>query len=271
MSATLGSLVRAESMKLARQPATWILSVVLVGYLLVVGVSFYALLTAPAVEGFDRDAFLAPMRAQPLGFTTSLFSGTASIVLVILASTLVGQEFSRGTLRTMLLSGATRKSFALSKIAIVLAIAAIAALVGMVFSVLALLALGAAVGERLLTLGAADAAWAALGLFVVFGGWGILAITTTLARGSLGVGIGVTMATLIVGDVATGLFASMGDVGVLAGRLLPNAAFGALSLAPPEAIAWAWIAPNLIFYLLLLPYLALRRFERTDVVAATRG
>lgn len=271
MTTTVASLVRAEWTKLRHQPATWILSIVLVGYLLVVGVSIYALLLAPAMEGFDKESFLAPMRAQPLAFSTSLFAGTASIVLVVLAATLVGQEFSRGTLRTLLLSGASRRGFVLAKITIVLAAAAIAALVGILFGVLALLALGGALGERLLTIGVRDAAWVAFGLFAVFGGWGILAITATLSRGSLGVGIGITMAALIVGDVAASLLASMGPLGELGTRLLPNAALGALGLTPPDAGDWAWIAPNLLFYLVLLPWLAMRRFERVDVVAATRG
>lgn len=271
MSATLAALVRAEAAKLARQPATWILSVVLVGYLLVVGVSFYALLTAPEMEGFDRETFLAPMRTAPLAFTAGLFSGTASIVLVVLAATMVGQEFSRGTLRTLLLTGVTRPRFALAKILVVVIIALVAALAGMLFSVLALLALGSAIGERLLDLDAADALYATFGLTIVFAGWGILAITATLVRGSLGMGIGITMGTLIVGDVASGLLASTGPAGELATRLLPNAAFSAIALAPPAAHAWLWIVPNLAFYLVLLPTLAIRRFGRIDVVAATRG
>lgn len=272
MSASTITLLRVEMTKLIRQPTTWILSGVLVAYLLVIATSFTALLRAPDVEGFDRESFVAPIRADPLAFTAALFSGTVTILLVILAATIVAQETSRGTLRTLLLAGATRQRFALAKFALMLALATLLATIGTAFSLAAIAAFSAAIGEQLLTPDTRTTLVLLRGLFITFAGWGILATAATLWRGSLGIGIGVTLGLLIGGDVIGGLLANAGDLGTLASRLLPNTAMNSFNSARPiTAATWTWASANLAFYLLLIPYLAMRQLERTDAVSSSRA
>lgn len=271
MTPSIATLVRAEGSKLARQPATLALAVILVTYLGVMALAFSAILRAPEMEGFDREAFVAPMRARPIAFALSLFSGTATILIVVFASMLVGQEHSKATLRTLLLAGATRRSFVLAKLTTLLLAAALVASIGTTFAYGSVWLFERALGEELSRAGLAEAGWSLLGLFALLSGWATLAATATLWRGSLAIGIGTTVALLVVGDVVAGLLATAGDLGILASRLFPNAAFSALAGArAPPAGAWLWIVPSLAFYLGLLPWLATRRFERADVVALTR-
>lgn len=272
MSAGVLTLARAEAYRIARQRATWVLAGILVGYLVILVVTFAAILSTPgAVEGFDREMFLGPIRADAVAYMGGIFAGTASILVVVLSAMVVGQEFSRGTVRTLLLAGATRRAFGVSKLVALACVGALLALVGIAFAVGAAAAFGAATGERLLALGAGDIAWRALGLFVALAGWGILAASITLWRGSLAIGVGTAIALLVVGDVARGLVASLGPAGEWAGRVLPNAAFGAFGAGAPAASAWAWLAPALALWLVALPAFALWRFERVDLIAATRA
>lgn len=272
MRAPLATVARVEIGRLVRQPTALVLTGILAVYLVVIGASFYALLSAPSVEGFDRDAFVTPIRAAPLPFAMSLFASTATIALVVLAATIVGHEFSRGTLRTLLLSGVTRRTFVAAKLVALAGVALVVGILGTTFTFAAIAAFSAALGERLLVIDAATVLWTFVGLTVTFYGWASLAASATLWRGSLGVGIGAAVGLLIVGDLASDLLAGMGQAGTLASRILPNAAFSALTSGTvPSVTTWAWVLPSLAAYLVVLPWLALRRLEKMDVVAATRG
>lgn len=273
MSASVATLARAEAYRMARHRATWVLAAILVGYLVIIIVSFATILAAPGqMEGFDKEAFLAPLRADAVAFASTLFSGTAGILVVVLAAMVVGQEFSRGTVRTLLLAGATRRSFGLSKLVALVAVAAALALLGVAFAYGAAAAFGATLGESLVTVRPAAVAWDLLGLFVSLAGWGVLAASVTLWRGSLAMGVGSAIGLLVVGDVARGLVASLGTAGVWASRVLPNTAFGALvEGGAPAASTWLWLAPALGVWLVALPAFALWKLERMDLIAATRA
>lgn len=270
--ASWSALLAAEGTKLARQPTARVLALVLASYLVLMLVAFASILGAPEVQGFDKDAFLAPLREDALAFNAALFASTGTIVAIVLGASSVGHELSRGTLRAMLLAGAPRARFGAAKLASLALASVPVALVGIAFAVGATLAFGAVVGERLLHASPRDVAWLALGLTVTIAGWAVLAGALTLASGSLGVGIGVTIGVLIAGDVVTGLLAGVGDLGVYASRALPNAALGAfLRPSPPRAIDWVWILANLGFWIGALPALAVRRLRGIDALAATRA
>lgn len=269
--ATLAGLASAEGSKLARQPSTRVLAAILVAYLVVMVIAFYSILSAPEMEGFDKESFLAPLRAQPLGYMVALFSGTGIIIMVVFGAMLIGNEFSRGTLRTLLLAGVDRTQLVLAKLATILAIAIPFALVGILFAIGGLYAFSAATGEDLVRFGATDVSWSLFGMALALWGWAVIAFAITLYSGSLGVGIGSALGLLIVGDILAGLIAGAGDIGTYAARLLPNAGLGVLQRgSPPDASTWAWALPNLVVYLGGLPWLALQKFQRADALAATR-
>lgn len=261
----------AEFAKLLRQPAARVLGIILVGYLGVIVLAFYSILRAPAVEGFDKEAFLAPLRADALGFTLALFSGTAIIALVVWAALLIGHELSRATLRTVLLAGIPRGTFVASKLAVIGVLSVPLAALGLLFAAGATLVFGAATGEGLLRADAADLGWRFVGLVAVLAGWGLLAFALTLWTASLGAGIGSTMGLLIVGDLMSDLLGAAGSIGLYASRVLPTAAFNALLGSDvPTMDTWVWALPNLLAWLGLLPWLAARRFKRADALALTR-
>lgn len=266
----LRALARVELEKAARQPSTWVLGAILVAFVGVLLVAFASILAAPSTPELDTATFTVPIRADALGFVLTIFMGNATILAVVFASMLVAHEFSRGTLRTLLLTGARRRDVLLAKGATLLAGSLLLALLGVLAGVVGAGVFSAMLDERLLRVDA-TLAWRVVGAFGTFATWAILAATFTLWTTSLGAGIGTTLGLLFVGDLVRGLLAGLGDVGVYAGRVLPNAAVAALGGAtPPGAGTWAWVVPSLLAYGLVLPWLALRRFERMDVLGATK-
>lgn len=271
-------LVGLEGRKALRLPTTWILGLVLGTLLVMMAVSFATLFTATPQEGFDTGGFLDAIRQDALGFGVELYAGLASLLLVVFAATLVGQEFSRGTLRTLLLNRASRQDVARSKLVFLVMVSLLLALAGLVVAVALAGVLGLAVGEDLLRFGErsasallGDLAWRAAAMTVGFAVWALVAFALTLWTKSLGAGIGATLALLIAGDGISGLLAAAGDIGLYAARTMPNVALTALSGPDvPGRGTWAWVLPNLLAYGALLPWLAMRRFRRMDVLAATK-
>lgn len=267
----VAALLRAEAEKVARQPTTWVLVGILAAFVGLVLVVFTSILGASGAEGMGREVFLVPLRIDAVGFMLSVFSGNATILLVVFAASLVAQEFSRGTLRTLLLTGARRRDVAVAKLATVLGAALVLALVGALAAVLSAVTFGAVAGEDLLNVDAGSFAWRLVALVASFATWGVLAATLALWTRSLGAGIGSVLALLFVGDLFGGILARAGDAGVYASRILPNAALSTLGRgAPPPLETWAWAAPVLLAYAVALPAFAIRRFERLDALGATK-
>lgn len=264
------AMVEVESAKAMRQPATYVLGGILVAYGALIVLVLGTVLVAP--QGTAGAAgLLAPLRHDAVGFVASILTSIATLLLVIFAAQSVGQEFARGTLRLLLLSGARRRDVPLAKL-VFLAFAALvlAAFVAMA-SAAAVLVFAALAKEDLYNGGPQELALLLVRVFAALLAWGAIATGTTLATRSLGMGIGATVGGLVVGDVLRGLLAAMGSAGLWASRALPNAAIGAL--APGGEIAasdWAWIAPNLLLWVVGLNAYAAWSLQRLDVIAATK-
>ena len=275
---TFASVVGAQWMALRRRPMTWILGVVLLAYMVLVFGSFAVLLSAPPGEAFDAELLLGPIRAGGPAYLAQLYGSIASILIIVLASSLAGHEFSRGTLRTLLLSRVPRGTLIGAMLAVLGAVGVIAAAIGVLVTLIAGQGVGAAAGEDLLRLqGPRHLLLMSLSLFfrlgLMLGTWAILAFSMTLLTRSLLAGIGGTLAFQLIGGVAAGLLASLGDVGVYAGRFIVTTAIDRVTVPPVLDLSStdiAWVTANLLAYLALPTWWAIHRFRRMDVLAATR-
>lgn len=269
--ATRRALFAVEATKALRQPGTWVLAGIFVAYVALIVLALSSVLAAPPGQGVDAAALLTPLRADAVGFVAGVLTSIGLILLVVFTAQLVGQEFSRGTLRTLLLARARRGDVVLAKLALLAFASAALALVVLAGSVLGAWAFSLASGEDLLHADAGPLALLALRSFSAFAAWAAIGFGTTLTTRSLGVGIGATLGGMIAGDVLRGLLAALGTAGLWASRALPNAAITAVSSgAAIPADAWLWIAPNLAAYVVGLNVLAILRLRRLDVIAATK-
>lgn len=270
MSATFTALLRAEGTKLARQPSSYVLAAILVAYLGLMVVAFVGILGSPPRPGLDTDALLAPLRADAVGFLSGVATSIATILVVVVGAQSVAHELSRGTLRTLLLSGAGRVDLALAKIALLGLASATLAVVVTLGAIAGAAALTAATGEDLLRVSTGGVlvqlGRTAVGLAL----WSWIALGTTLLTRSLGVGIGATMGTLLAGDVLGGLLTRLGTAGEVAARALPHAAIQRLTSSTLGASDLLWIVPNLLVYVVALVAWGILRLRTMDVVAATK-
>lgn len=269
--ASFPALVAADGARTLRQPATRVLAGILVGYVAIIIVALASIVRGAEAGDLQTTGLEEILREDAIGFVLQVAGGIATILLVVLASQATGQEFSRGTLRTLLVSRARRGDLLLAKLA-VLGIAVLAsALVVLVGSVVGAWAFSVALREDLLRVDASDLILALLRQIAALTAWTAIAFGVTLATRSTGVGIGVTLGSLLVGDVVGGLLGTLGDIGVWAGRALPNAAVTAVASSSGVAASdWAWIAPNLALYVVGLNAYAWWRFLGLDVIAATK-
>lgn len=269
--ARLGALIVADGARTLRQPATRILTGILVGYVAVIIVALASVVRGGETGDLQTTGLAEILREDAIRFVLQVAGGIATILLVVLASQSIGQEFSRGTLRTLLVSRARRSDLLLAKLAVLGIAVIVAALIVLGGSIAGAWAFSMALGEDLLRADAGDLALTLLRQIVAFAAWTAIAFGVTLATRSPGVGIGLALGSLIVGDVVGGLLGSLGDVGVWASRALPNAAVSAVaSNAGVVASDWAWIAPNLALYVVGLNAYAWWRFQGLDVIAATK-
>lgn len=218
------SLLRMELLKLGKRPMTWILLVLLVGFL-----GFGATVSALTLGGADParrelvlDEFTLPgMIPNTLNYTYSI----GSVLLAILAGGAIGAEYGWGTLRSTLSTGVPRGRFLLAK-ALALLVVAIAFLLVTLVAGVALAIPMALLNGRALTLGAVDAAW--FGAVALMLGRTTLGLLVPMAIafffGVLGrsqaIGIGAALGLLIAEGIAAEVLGLLGERGVAAIELL---------------------------------------------------
>lgn len=285
--ASLGTLVRVEFAKLIRRPMTWILAVILLGFVVLVYASLgLALLSGfegnVAVEGAEgeslRDIILLP---EGFGLGMGLAQGVGGILLAILSAGTFGSEFSWGTIRTLLLMRADRTRIVVAKLLVLMVAVLAVAIIGVAVGFVGSLAVGLALGESARTSEWLNAAFfgdvAKMSAVVIVGlaFWVIVAASITVVTHSLAAGIGLTIASIFVGDFAGSLIQQVGRVGVWVSRLFPNTALNTLNqLTTPSAPSldasdWAWITANLVGYTVLALAVAIIRFRHMNVLAVS--
>lgn len=218
------SLLRMELLKLSKRPMTWILLVLLVGFLgFGATVSVLTLGDAdPARRERVLDEFTLPgMIPNTLNYTYSI----GSVLLAILAGAAIGAEYGWGTPRSTLSTGVPRGRFLLAK-ALALLVVAIAFLLVTLAAGVALAIPMALLNGRALTFGAVDAAWfgavalmlgrTTLGLLVPMA---IVFFFGVLGR-SQAIGIGAALGLLIAEGIVAEVLGLLGERGVAAIELL---------------------------------------------------
>jgi len=281
------TLLRVERARILRRPMAWILGVIVGG---MTGLIYFSLaLTLLLPE--DLESGLSPEETQEIrelvifpdgfAFGMSAIGGFATIAMIILAAGVFGSEFSWGTVRTSLMAGISRDRFYAAKMTALLALAGLVALVSAVLSFGLTLATGVVVdqsfyidewltGEFFL-----DLLLVIVRTFIAIGIWTLIGATITLVTHSLAAGVGVTLGAYIGGDIALSLLGAAGDLGRWAARLFPNEAVNALlsmnSADPPSYVAtdYLWISANLLCYSAAAIAIAVLRFRRMDVIAAS--
>ena len=281
------TLLRVERARILRRPMAWILGVIVGG---MTGLIYFSLaLTLLLPE--DLESGLSPEETQEIrelvifpdgfAFGMSAIGGFARIAMIILAAGVFGSEFSWGTVRTSLMAGVSRDRFYAAKMTALLALAGLLTLVSAVLSFGLTLATGVVVdqsfyidewltGEFFL-----DLLLVIVRTFIAIGIWTLIGATITLVTHSLAAGVGVTLGAYIGGDIVLSLLGAAGDLGRWAARLCPNEAVNALlsmnSADPPSYVAtdYLWISANLLCYSAAAVAIAVLRFRRMDVIAAS--
>ncbi len=280
--ASLSTLLRAEFAKLAPRPMTWILALIYASFLGLIYLTYIALLAANDLEGVNK-ADLMDLLYLPKGldFGMGLMTSIGTTVMIILGAGSFGSEFGWGTIRTTLLMRASRMRLLAAKLIALAICGAIVVLAGFVAviigSVLAGVAGGNApsVGDWLTSSFVADSVAYAIRSWWSVAFWSLLAAEVAIVTHSLGASIGISLASYIVGDLATSLLDQAGTIGDYAARLLPNAGVNALlklnSVDPPHYVAtdYLWITLNIVGYTVILAVVAVRRFRTMNILAAS--
>jgi ABC-type transport system involved in multi-copper enzyme maturation permease subunit len=125
-------LVRGEIFKINRQWATWIMLVFLVG---IIALPYLLSLTVSSLKdtlNADALGYLTTRTANYLG----LFRAFSGIILVIMTATVIGREYSLGTIRIVLARGVGRMQLLLAKLTAVLVWAFFLLIIGLALNAL---------------------------------------------------------------------------------------------------------------------------------------
>ncbi len=279
---SIRTLLSVEITKLLRRPMTWILSAILVGFTAFIYMSLVIALLAPESANIDK-ASLEKEILLPDGlyFGASLAGSFVTILIIILAAGSIGSEFSWATVRTNLLLGATRMRFLAAKFLALVLVGFVWLLIANVMAFAGELITAAATDHAIPTdylMSATFAGDCGLVLFhsmIVLAVWTLIAAAVTVITGSLAAGLGVTLAVSLLGSSIAGLIAQIGDVGRWVARVIPNRALDAIisldSADPPSYLAsdWIWIVASIVGWSLLIAILAMRRFQRMNLVGGS--
>ena len=227
----LGALVRMELMKLRYRPMTWVvfgLITALLSGLMSLGYVITRTMERPPGMSLDEDvkSFLFPGVFQE-GF--SIIGGVGFILLVVIAAAIIGSEYSWGTIRVLVGSGAPRSRLLGAKLVTVLIVTTALTLAGLVAFSLTSLGIAVVGGHPI------DTSWldggAAVDLILMVGRTiftllvpALLAFTVAILSRSLAAGIAVGIGVTIFESIVVSLLNMIGGIGETIADLLltPN-------------------------------------------------
>ncbi len=281
--ASLGALVSMERMKIVKRPMTWITFLIIV--LGTAAIVFIAYLTIHASNVRpDEKATRITNFTWPTGITRSFDIGgfLGQIVLVVVAASLVGSEYSWGTIRVMVGTGASRTKLLLAKL-ITLTVAPLIFLLGAVAAGSLAALINTVAGGHTLTLGTVNGAWwgdlalmilrswFALWVMVVLA-FSIASLTRSVAAG-IAVGIGWPFLEQILAALI-GLIGNIGDeihkwlISTNTNALTTRNGFGHHTVDPNTPGAWhAFLV--LVVYSAVLLVVTFVVFRRRDIASGS--
>jgi ABC-2 type transport system permease protein len=279
----LGALIAMESMKLVYRPVVRVTLALLAG-----GSALITLMAYMSTRASNLDAANQAVRLQtfimPHGLMESfaIASRLSGILLVVVAAALIGSEFSWGTIKVMVSSGASRSKLFFAKLITLLSVVVvyltIGVIAGSVASVIDTISSGNA-----LTFGTVNGAWladasmAALRSSFVIGVLAILAFAVSGVARSLMAGVAAGIGWIVLEQVLHVFLSTIGNVGLFIDRLLilsnisalmQRNGFGPQRIEPhtPSELAAFSI---LILYSLALIAIAYIAFTRRDIQAGS--
>ena len=279
----LGALIAMESMKLVYRPVIWVTLALLTG-----GSSLIILMAYLSTRASNLDATSQAARLQtfimPHGLMESfaIVSRLNGILLVVVAAALIGSEFSWGTIKVMVSSGASRSKLFFAKLITLLSVVVIFLTIGVIAGSVTSVIVTISSGNTL-TLGIvnwawlADASMAALRSSFVIGVLAILAFAVSGVTRSLVAGVTAGIGWIVLEQVLHVFLSTIGNVGLFIDRLLivtnisalmQRDGFGLQRIEPhtPSELAAFSI---LIFYSLALIAMAYVAFTRRDIQAGS--
>ncbi|HVB65791.1 MAG TPA: ABC transporter permease subunit [Nitrolancea sp.] len=281
--ASLRALVSMERIKIVKRPMTWITLLILVAATAAIVILAYVTIHASNIDPVRKASrlnnFILPTGIQR-SFEISGFFG--QIVLVVIAASMVGAEFSWGTIRMMVGTGVARSKLLLAKL-IALTLTTI------VFLVLAVAAgtfasfLVTVISGHTLTLGTVNSAWwgdlalmTVRGFFVLWVmmvlAFSIASITRSTAAG-IAVGIGWPFLERI-GTALLGLIGSIGDtinkwlISTNSNALIAHSGFGPQTIAKGTPTVWHAFGVLLLYSVVLLA-ITFAIFRKRDIASGS--
>lgn len=275
-AAPLRALVAMESFKLRRRPMTTIVFLLMTAGLAALMTLSYVVTRANGEPG-DVDSFLLPdMIPNAFDIITAL----GPIVLVVLAASIIGSEFSWGTVRVLVGSGTARSRLLTAKLVVLLGTTALLALASLASALVTSLAI-TLLGGHDLSFGWLDAGTAAdIGLMFLRSVF-VLLVPTVLAFAvatvtrSLAAGIAVGIGFMIGESILWALLSALGSVGETLAKLLISVNTSAITRLntfgtpdPSSDLPGPWQAAGVLtLYIVALLAVSYAVFRRRDVTA----
>jgi ABC-2 type transport system permease protein len=228
MIADLIASFRAEWLKLAKRPATWVLGVILVCLLVTLAYGF-VLLVVVLIQHPTRGSAVAPpgtlesvqRQLYPSHFLSSVLSafgglGYGSAIALILGALAYGSEYGWATLKTVFTQRPGRVTTFAGKLLALTVALAIFALAMLSAGAAASAAMGYAYGHLTPWPAPVDIAKAFLTAWLIMGMWAALGVMLSVVfrQSALAIGLGVVYAIAIEGLIfnTLSLVTSLGDV-----------------------------------------------------------
>lgn len=275
-AAPLRALVAMEAFKLRKRPMTTIVFLLMTAGLAALMTLGYVVTRANGEPG-DVDSFLLPDMI-PNAF--DIITGLGPIVLVVLAASIIGSEYSWGTVRVLVGSGAARSRLLTAKLVVLLETTVLLALAGFAAAVVTSLAI-TLLGGHELSFGWLDGETAgdivlmfARSVFVLLVP-AVLAFAVATVTRSLAAGIAVGIGFMIGESILWALLNALGSVGETLSQLLISVNTSAITRLntfgtpdPSSDLPGAWQAAGVLtLYLVALLAVSYAVFRRRDVTA----
>lgn len=269
--ATISNLVKMEALKLRKRVMTLVIMA-----LAVLGVPTFMGIFYLASRASDQSVggVLFP---DSISTAAEITTNLGTVALVVLAASMIGSEFSWGTMRTVVGSGVSRarlywsKVIALFEVSVLFVIAGtvVGGLAGIVFSI---------VGGHGLDMGSIDGSWlsdeglAFLRNFYVMLFPIVLAFTVATLTRSFAFGIAMGIGLMVLDPLAGLVLSSLGDFGESLTHLLPSTNQTALIALNDNDVTFSQSLPDpwqafavLLLYKVVLLIGAAVSFMRRDV------
>lgn len=279
----LGALIAMESMKLVYRPVVWVTLALLAGGSALITLMAYLSTRASNLDAANQAARLQTF-IMPHGLMESfaIASRLSGILLVVVAAALIGSEFSWGTIKVMVSSGASRSRLFFAKLITLLSVVVVYLTIGVIAGSVASVIVTIVSGNAL-TFGNVNGAWladasmAALRSSFVIVVLAILAFAVSGVTRSLVAGVTAGIGWIVLEQVLHVFLSTIGNVGLFIDRLLISSNISALMQrngfgpqriephTPSELAAFS----ILILYSLVLIAIAYVAFTRRDIQAGS--